>query len=85
MEGVNPRPATPVAARIYLGEQGVRDKLQEACDLAGGQRRWAEAHGLSESSVSDTLRAVQAPGQRILKALGLARVTRYVDTRRSNG
>jgi hypothetical protein len=57
--------------------------IRARCDRAGGQRAWAEATGLSESYVSDVLNARREPGESILRALGLRRVFRYVESRKS--
>lgn len=67
-----------------LTEQQVRERLEGACALAGGQRRFAEAHGLRESVVSETINARRAPGPAVLSAIGLKAVTRFAETRRAN-
>lgn len=67
-----------------LTEQDVRDRLQQACDLAGGQARFAQARDIRESLISDTLNAKRAPGPKVLSALGLQKVTRFANTRRTN-
>jgi len=67
-----------------LTEQQVRERLQAACDLAGGQRRFAEAHGLRESVISETVNARRAPGQAVLTALGMREVRRFADLRNRN-
>lgn len=52
-------------------------EIRRACDLAGGQRRWAEAHGLSPQHVNDVLACRREISPRILSALGLVKVERY--------
>jgi hypothetical protein len=64
--------------------QAVRDRLQAACDLAGGQRRFAEVNGIRDSIISETLHAKRHPGPAILAALGLSEVRRFAVTRKSN-
>lgn len=59
--------------------------LRTACKAAGGQAAWAARHDLSAAYVSDVLNARRAPGESILRPLGVARVTRYVIQRRANG
>lgn len=56
--------------------------IRARCQQAGGQRAWAAAIGLSESYVSDVLNARREPGESILRALGLAKVVRYVEMRK---
>jgi hypothetical protein len=51
--------------------------LQKACAEAGDQKTWAAAHGLSGAYISDVIRGRRDPGERILTALGLERVTTY--------
>ncbi len=64
---------------------GVCSMLRTGCEAAGGQQAWAERHGISASYVSDVLNGRRDPGESILRALGLAKVTRYVIQRRVNG
>ena len=59
-------------------------QLRTSCELAGGQSRWADAHGVSRSFLHDVLNARRQPDQRILTALGLVRRTVYLETRGSN-
>ena len=51
--------------------------LRRACDEAGGQKAWAEAHGIAPQHVNDVLNARREISDRVLAALGLVRVTRY--------
>ncbi len=60
-------------------------RLREACDAAGGQAAWAERHDVSATYVSDVLNDRTPPGEKVLRALGLKKVDRYVETRRVNG
>lgn len=52
--------------------------LRKACMAAGGQSAWAEAHAMSPAYVSDVLNGRREPGAKILAALGLRKVVRYV-------
>jgi DNA-binding transcriptional regulator YdaS (Cro superfamily) len=72
-------------SEALLDGVGVFNRLQAACKAAGGQAAWAARHGLSASYVSDVLNGRRDPGESILRALGLARVVRYVIQRRVNG
>jgi hypothetical protein len=56
--------------------------LRKSCDLAGGQSRWAEVHGVSTSYVNDVLNARREPGTKILNAMGWRRV---ITLKRVNG
>lgn len=59
-------------------EEQIRDLLREECELAGSQKAWADANGLSEVHVSDILRARRQPGEKILAALGYRKVVGFV-------
>jgi DNA-binding transcriptional regulator YdaS (Cro superfamily) len=52
--------------------------MRAACKAAGGQAAWAEAHDMSPAYVSDVLNSRREPGPKILSALGLRKVVRYV-------
>ena len=54
-------------------------RLRRECKAAGGQTAWATLHGLSAGYVSDVLNARKAPSQRVLAALNLVEVVRYVE------
>jgi hypothetical protein len=56
-------------------------RLRLACKAAGGQQVWAQANAVSPQYVSDVLAARREPGDAILRALGLRKVVRYVETR----
>ena len=45
--------------------------LAQACKDAGGQKIWADQHGLSPQYVNDILKYRNVPGDKILAALGL--------------
>lgn len=57
--------------------------LRKACTAAGGQSKWAATHGVSPQYVCDVLNARREPGDSILGALGLRRVVRYVEMRKT--
>lgn len=51
--------------------------IRRACDKAGGQNAWAEAHGLQKSMVSRVLSGERGVSDAILAAVGWERVTTY--------
>lgn len=61
-----------------LGLKHVYEMIEAACEAAGSQKAWAERHGLSSGTVGDVLHTRRDPGPKLLRALGLRRVTRYV-------
>lgn len=65
-----------------LTSQGVRALLQRECDAAGGQSRWAIAHNVHFTTVSDVLNARREPTAQIIAALGVLKVERYIPLRR---
>lgn len=60
-----------------LDDLDVFARLRAACKAAGGQKAWAEAHGMSAQYVCDVLAARRPIGKDVLRALGL--VVRYVE------
>lgn len=60
-----------------LTEEQVVERLRAACTVAGGQKQFALTHKLTPAYVHDVLHGRRAPADRILKALGLERVTIY--------
>lgn len=60
-------------------------RLSDACKAAGGQAAWARRHDITPTYVNDVLNDRTPPGVKILHALGLKKVDRYVETRRVNG
>jgi hypothetical protein len=60
-----------------LNQVDVFRELREACRAAGGQKAWAERHGVSQTFLSDVLNAKCGPGTSILRPLGLVQVTVY--------
>lgn len=67
-------------ALALLDGLGVFAELRRACTAAGGQKAWAEAHGIAPAHLNDVLMARRAVSDRILAALGLRRVERYAKT-----
>lgn len=57
--------------------QEVRDRLRAACAAAGTARAWAAQNGLSSAYISDVMNGRRDPGDSVLRALGLRRVTSY--------
>lgn len=51
--------------------------LRKSCAAAGGQSKWAVAHGISPQYVSDVLNARKDPSDRLLAAIGLRRVVAF--------
>lgn len=58
-------------------------EIRKACAAAGSQSAWAEANGMSPAYVSDVLNSRREPGAKILAALGLRKIVRYVPVRMS--
>ncbi len=58
--------------------------LKAECDRAGGQKAWAAAHEVSLSLVNGVVAGGREPSAKLLKALRLRPVTRYVFDARSN-
>ncbi|MBB5758354.1 hypothetical protein HNR00_003074 [Methylorubrum rhodinum] len=61
-----------------LRETDVVSRLRAACKEAGGQSRWADSAGVTPQYVSDVLLGRRAPGDSVLRPLGLQRDIRYV-------
>lgn len=49
--------------------------LREAVDAAGSQRTYAASIGVSQAYLGDVLHGRRHPGERVLSALGLRRIT----------
>lgn len=60
-----------------LDDLDVFARLRAACKAAGGQKAWAEAHGMPQQYVCDVLACRRPIGPAVLRALGL--VVRYVE------
>jgi DNA-binding transcriptional regulator YdaS (Cro superfamily) len=71
--GHNSRAAEPP----LLGALDVFAELRRACLSAGGQKAWAEAHGITPQHLNDVINCRREFSPRILEALGLIRVERY--------
>jgi len=56
----------------------VLELLVKACQKCGSQKLFAQQHGLSPQYVGDVLKLRREPGDAILDALGLRKVTYYV-------
>lgn len=61
-----------------LRERDVAARLKAACKAAGGQALWAAGAGVSKSYVTEILMGRSAPGDAVLRPLGLQRDVRYV-------
>ncbi len=55
----------------------VRRMLRGACQAEGSQSAWARRAGVSQAYVNDAMHGRREPGEAILQALGLERVTTY--------
>jgi hypothetical protein len=64
-----------------LRERDVAARLKAACKAAGGQALWAAGAGVSKSYVTQILTGRCAPGDAVLRPLGLQRDVRYVPRR----
>lgn len=60
-----------------LTEQEVKERLLAAVIAAGGQRKFAEAHGLTPAYVNDVVHGRRAMADRILAAIGIKRTITY--------
>ena len=65
---------------VEFTETDVRTLLRGACRRAGSQDAWARQTGLSPQHVSDVLLGRREPAGQVLRALGLARKVRFVET-----
>jgi hypothetical protein len=70
-------PPGPIDPPALLREIDVFAELRRACDAAGGQKAWCDRHGIAAQHLNDVLMCRRQISDRILAALGLARVTRY--------
>jgi hypothetical protein len=61
----------------YIDHVDVCRLLTDACKAAGGQKKWADAHGISSTYVSNVLHSRCEPGRAMLEALGIVRVVMY--------
>lgn len=59
----------------------VAARLRRACADAGGQTAFAGQVGVSVAFVNAVLSARKAPGARVLAAIGLRQIVRYVPVR----
>lgn len=60
-----------------LTEQEVMERLKGAVADAGGQRAFAEKHGLTPGYVNDVLHGKRAFADRILATIGIERQVTY--------
>lgn len=68
-----------------LDRLGMFRELRGAVARAGSQAAFAAKIGISATYLSDVLNARRDPGETILAALGLARVTRYRRIKKGRG
>lgn len=68
-----------------LTEQEVRDRLRTAINEAGGQRAFAEQHGLTPAYVNDVVHGRRALADRILAAIGVSRAVTYQIVQQESG
>lgn len=60
-----------------LTEHEVMERLRTAITAAGGQRRFAAAHGFTAGYLSDVLHGKRALADRILTTIGVERTVIY--------
>jgi hypothetical protein len=73
----DPQTHAPVHGEI-LTEADMLAKLQEAVTVAGSQKAWAKANGVSPQYVCDCLGGRRSIGESVALALGYRPVTAYV-------
>lgn len=59
-----------------LTADDVRALLRRACELNGGQSKWAHANGISPQFVCDVLVGRRLPGPALSAALGIVEMPR---------
>ncbi|MFJ7437333.1 helix-turn-helix domain-containing protein [Methylorubrum thiocyanatum] len=64
-----------------LTHDDVRARLSTAIREAGSQKAFAARAGVSAAFLSDVIRGNRAPGERVLAAIDLRRVERFVSLR----
>jgi len=64
---------------------GISGILSASVREARGQTAWAAKHGVSVSYLNDVMNGRRAPGAKILNALGVQKVVRYVTRRNAAG
>jgi transcriptional regulator with XRE-family HTH domain len=65
-----------------MTEHDVVALLRRRCEAPESQASFARAAGVSQQYVNDVLKRDKAPGEAILRALGLERVVTYRRVRR---
>lgn len=60
-----------------MNKEQVLSRLSKLCAEAGGQKAWAIANGVSQQYVNDVLAGRRDPGDAILNAMNIERVTSY--------
>lgn len=55
----------------------VRRMIAKQAEDVGSVSLWAKRHGVSQAYVAHVLNGRQEPGQKLLEALGIERVTTY--------
>lgn len=64
----------------------LRAALSQRCEMSGGRSAWARRYGIQPSVVTDTINGRRDPSDRVLNAMGLLRVSRFLPIKRgSNG
>lgn len=56
----------------------IRNQLDLAIRLAGGQRQWGRQHGFSAQYLSTVLAGKEGPSDRLLECLGYRKVVIYM-------
>lgn len=63
--------------QALLDAASVTSKLISEVERAGNQARWCIENDVSNAYLSDVLKGRREPGEKILAALGLERITYY--------
>ena len=60
-----------------LNEEDARDMLRALCAEAGSMRKWAEAHNITPTVISDTLAGRRPVSKELARRMGLTRIQFY--------
>ena len=66
---------------MLLGPEDVIELLIKECDAEGSIRQWADMHNIHASLIDAVIVGHRGPGPKLLKALGLEKVTGYRKTK----
>lgn len=63
--------------RNHVTGKDIRRLVREHCAIEGGQKAFAELHGLSEALVSQVVNGKKKPGPSIARAVGYGKITAF--------